>query len=69
MENKLLEKGMEEKEIEINGVYKSHVGDLIKVLEIDKSNDRIHLYNISDGANQWVSFSRALKHKFRSRVK
>lgn len=69
MENKLLEKGMEEREIEINGVYKSHVGDLIKVLEIDKSNDRIHLYNISDGANQWVSFSRALKHKFRSRVK
>lgn len=59
----------EEVKIEINGVYKTHVGDLVKIMEIDKPNDRIHLYNISDGANQWVSLSRALTHKIRSRVR
>ena len=59
----------EEVKIEINGVYKTHVGDLVKIMEIDKPNDRIHLYNISDGANQWVSLSRALEHKIRSRVR
>ena len=55
--------------IEIDGVYKTHVNDLVKVIEIDKPNDRIHLYNISEGANQWVSLSRAITHKLRSRVK
>ena len=64
-----MEKTNEEMKIEINGVYKTHVGDLVKVVEIDKPNDRIHLYNISDGANQWVSLSRALVHKIRTRVK
>lgn len=62
---------MEEKieKIEVNEVYKTHVGDLVKILEIDKSNDRLHLFNISDGANQWVSLSRALKHKLKIKVK
>jgi hypothetical protein len=62
---------MEEKieKIEVNEVYKTHVGDLVKILEIDKPNDRLHLFNISDGANQWVSLSRALKHKLRIKVK
>jgi ABC-type Na+ transport system ATPase subunit NatA len=62
---------MEEKieKIEINEVYKTHVGDLVKILEIDKPNDRLHLFNISDGANQWVSLSRALKHKLKIKVK
>jgi mRNA-degrading endonuclease RelE of RelBE toxin-antitoxin system len=58
-----------ETKIEINGVYKTHVGDLVKIMEIDKANDRIHLYNISDGANQWVSLSRALEHKIKARVR
>lgn len=62
---------MEEKikKIEVNEVYKTHVGDLVKILEIDKLNDRLHLFNISDGANQWVSLSRALIHKLKIRVK
>lgn len=62
---------MEEKieKIEVNEVYKTHVGDLVKILEIDKPNDRLHLFNISDGANQWVSLSRALKHKLKIKVK
>ena len=62
---------MEEKieKIEVNEVYKTHVGDLVKILEIDKPNDRLHLFNISDGANQWVSLSRALVHKLKIKVK
>jgi mRNA-degrading endonuclease RelE of RelBE toxin-antitoxin system len=65
---------MEEKKekiekIEVNEVYKTHVGDIVKIIEIDKPNDRLHLFNISDGANQWVSLSRALEHKLKIRIK
>jgi ABC-type Na+ transport system ATPase subunit NatA len=60
---------MEElKEIKVNEVYKTHVNDLVKIVEIDKVNDRLHIFNISDGANQWVSLSRALKHKLRIKI-
>jgi hypothetical protein len=60
---------MEElKEIKVNEIYKTHVNDLVKIIEIDKVNDRLHLFNISDGANQWVSLSRALKHKLRTKI-
>jgi len=60
---------MEElKEIKVNEVYKTHVNDLVKIVEIDKVNDRLHIFNISDGANQWVSLSRALKHKLRTKI-
>ena len=64
-----MENTNEEMKIEVNGIYKTHVNDLVKIINIDKSNDRIHLYNISDGANQWVSLSRAIKHKIISRVR
>jgi mRNA-degrading endonuclease RelE of RelBE toxin-antitoxin system len=57
------------KVIEVNEVYKTHVGDLVKIMEIDKPNNRVHLFNISDGANQWVSLSNALEHKFIMRIK
>lgn len=60
---------MEElKEVKVNEVYKTHVNDLVKIVEIDKANDRLHIFNISDGANQWVSLSRALKHKLRTKI-
>jgi mRNA-degrading endonuclease RelE of RelBE toxin-antitoxin system len=60
---------MDEKlKIEVGGVYKTHVGDLVKIVEIDKPNDRVHLLNISDHANQWVSLSRAIQHKFKSKI-
>jgi len=60
---------MEEvKEVKVNEVYKTHVNDLVKIVEIDKVNDRLHIFNISDGANQWVSLSRALKHKLRTKI-
>ncbi len=55
--------------IAVNEVYKTHVGDLVKIMDIDKENDRLHLFNISDGANQWVSLSRALVHKLKVRIK
>jgi len=74
MDNKLnlkINKPMEDKieKVEVNEVYKTHVGDLVKIISIDKPNDRVHIFNISDGANQWVSLSRALVHKFKTRVK
>jgi mRNA-degrading endonuclease RelE of RelBE toxin-antitoxin system len=55
--------------VEVNEVYKTHVGDLVKIMRVDKENDRVHIFNISDGANQVVSLSRALEHKFRIRIK
>jgi mRNA-degrading endonuclease RelE of RelBE toxin-antitoxin system len=58
----------EELKIEVNGTYKTHVGELVKILDIDEPNDRIHIYNISESASQWVSYSRAKKFKFRTRI-
>lgn len=55
--------------VEVNEVYKTHVGDLVKIMRVDKENDRVHIFNISDGANQVVSLSRALEHKFRIKIK
>jgi|GEM_PF-2185266 mRNA-degrading endonuclease RelE of RelBE toxin-antitoxin system len=61
---------MEEKlKIEIGGVYRTHVGDLVKIVSINKEKDEIWIYNISENANQWVSLSKAIEHKFRSRVR
>jgi hypothetical protein len=62
---------MEEKieKIEANEVYRTHVGDLVKIMDIDKENDRLHIFNISDGAGQWVSLSRALKFKLKVRIR
>jgi len=61
---------MEEKlKIEIGGVYRTHVGDLVKIASINKEKDEIWIYNISENANQWVSLSKAIEHKFRSRVR
>jgi len=56
------------KEVKPGEVYKTHVNDLVKIIEVDKVNDRVHIFNISDGANQWVSLSRALEHKFRIKI-
>lgn len=56
------------KEVKPNEVYRTHVNDLVKIIEVDKENDRVHIFNISDGANQWVSLSRALEHKFRVKI-
>lgn len=56
-------------DLEINGIYRTHIGDLVKIISIDESNDRIKIFNISDGANQWVSLSRSKQFKFKSRIK
>jgi hypothetical protein len=59
----------EKKKIEVNEVYKTHVGDLVKIMDIDEENDRLHIFNISEGAVQWVLLSRALKFKIKDRVR
>jgi len=58
--------GMEIKE---NIVYRSHVGDLVKVMAIDVSKNEMHCYNISDSCNSWHRISSAIKdNKFRSQI-
>lgn len=59
----------EELKIEVGGLYKSHVGELIKVMEIRENEDMVHIFNVSESANQWVSYSRAKKFKFKSRIR
>ena len=58
----------EELEIVKGGVYRTHVGDLVKILDIDESRDMLCIFNISDSAKQWVSLCRAKKFKLRSRI-
>lgn len=60
---------MEKNKLEVGGVYKTHVGDLVKVISFDNDSDRLHLFNISDGSNQWVSLSRALEYKLETKVR
>jgi mRNA-degrading endonuclease RelE of RelBE toxin-antitoxin system len=60
---------MDDIKIEVGGLYKTHVGDLVKIMEIKEKEDTVHLYNISESANQWVSLSKAKEFKFRSRIR
>jgi hypothetical protein len=59
----------EELMIEVGGTYKTHTGDLVKIMKIEESEDRIHIFNISEAANQWVSYSRAKEFKFKTRIR
>ena len=45
-------------DIVIDGVYKTHVKDLIKILEINEERKSILLYNISGSFKQIVDFKR-----------
>jgi hypothetical protein len=37
--------------IEENGTYKTDIGKLITIKKLDKNNNRIHYYDISDACN------------------
>lgn len=43
-------------DIEINGVYKTYVGDIVKILEIDNERECITLMNITGSFKQWIDF-------------
>lgn len=43
-------------EIELGGVYRAAVNDLVKVEKIDAGNKKVVLYNITGAHKQWVDF-------------
>jgi hypothetical protein len=43
-------------EIEVNGVYKTYVNDIVKVLSIDKEKEQFVLMNITGSFKQWIDF-------------
>lgn len=43
-------------EIELGGVYKTAVQDIVRIEKIDGENEKIVLYNISGAHRQWVGF-------------
>ena len=56
-------------EIKIGKIYRSCVGDLVKVLEIDMDKLIMKCYNISDSATGYHRIDSAIKdNKFREEV-
>lgn len=49
--------------------YRSHVGDLVKVLTIDKERNQMKVYNISESCHSWHRIDSATKdNKFKEEV-
>lgn len=46
-------------DIEIGAVYRTHVKDLVKVLDKDEKLQKFKLYNISGAFKQWTDFRNA----------
>lgn len=67
MKNTFIQKnGME---IEEGKIYRSLVGDLVKVISINHERNELHCYNISESCNSWHRISAAIKdNKFRHKV-
>ena len=50
--------------------YRSHVGDLVKVLTISLETNTVKLYNISESCKTWSRIDSAIKdNKFKSEMK
>jgi hypothetical protein len=50
-------------------VYRSHAGDLVKVLNINLEIDQVKVYNISDSCHSWHRICRAITdNKFKTEV-
>lgn len=43
-------------ELEVDGVYRSYVQDIVKILEIKKDTETVVLFNISGAHKQWTEF-------------
>lgn len=43
-------------DLEIDGVYRTYVKDIVKVLEINEQTETVKLYNISGAHRQWTKF-------------
>lgn len=44
------------KDMEVDGVYKTYVQEIVKILEINKETETIVLFNISGAHKQWIEF-------------
>jgi len=47
-------------ELEIGGVYKSAVQDLVRIEKLDEEDQKVVVYNISGAHRMWIS----MKHIF-----
>jgi len=55
--------------IEEGNTYKSHVGDLVKILSIDEKANQMKVYNISDSCHSWHRVDSAIKdNKFKNKI-
>jgi mRNA-degrading endonuclease RelE of RelBE toxin-antitoxin system len=55
--------------IEEGSTYRSHVGDLVKILSIDKETNMLKVYNISESCHTWHRIDSAIKdNKFKDKV-
>ena len=43
-------------EIELGGVYKTYVNELVQVLQINGETNQFLIYNISGAHKQWIDF-------------
>ena len=50
------EKRIAVKDIVVDGVYKTYVNDIVKVLKINKDREQFVLMNITGAFKQWVDF-------------
>jgi hypothetical protein len=43
-----------------NGVYLTHTKDLVQIRGIDRANDKLHLYNITESCNVYLNLTKHL---------
>ena len=41
--------------LEVNGVYRTNVKDLVKIKEIHEDKGQMYLQNITESCHQWVN--------------
>lgn len=55
--------------IEEGKTYRSHVGDLVKVLKLDEKTNQMKVYNISESCHSWHRIDSAIKdNKFKEEI-
>ena len=50
------EKRIDVKDIVVDGVYKTYVNDIVKILKINEDRKQFVLMNITGSFKQWVDF-------------
>ena len=56
-------------QIEEGITYRSHVGDLVKILSIHEKANQMKVYNISESCHSWHRVDSAIKdNKFKDKI-